>query len=95
MKTFDSPFEGGEDVNGVGGDVAQGEVGDKSVALLLVEFVGIVDDLPGHGEVVVGQHYALRRTRGAGGVDLQAGVGFRYNLTKSCGSDLSPCGSTR
>ena len=53
--------------------MAQGEIGDKAVALLLVEFVGVVDDLPGHGQVIVGQHYALRRTRRAGGVDLRAG----------------------
>ena len=36
----------------------------------LVAVVGVVDDLPSHGEVVVGQHHPLRRPRRAGGVNL-------------------------
>ena len=66
-----SPYDGGKDVDGVCRDVAEGEVGDVAVALLLVEVVSIVRNLGCHGQVVVGQHHALRGPSGAGGVHLQ------------------------
>ena len=71
VSACNSRFDGGEDVYGVGCDVAEWEVGDVGVALLLVEVVRVVHDLGGHSQVVVGQHHALRRTSRAGGVDLQ------------------------